>query len=361
MAVDNKKIYSLLLGRIESGVYPPGAKMPTGRELAKELEVTHWVVHSTMLALEEDGFVESRPPVGVFVRSNVAMDKVRRHKNCFSKNVSILASRSFFYVVHGYEDIIGDLERRLEAKDIRVVYDNMPETANTMERFLESAAAAGTKALVVFPEQREWDLLHRHKNVFMRHPVNVFYFNRGLGPGDTLPFHGVGVDTHGGGALAARWVLERKIESVAYLTYDSFSDYWVTTRHQGFRGEMERASHPYQLFATPTPEQAMKLALDFVQASPAPPALVVCNDPWAAPLHDNLASHGLEAGKDYHMVSFDCLPSCRNYKFVNVAWPLDKVGGLLADAIDNPDIAKNQDLFSLKYQLKPFIIDRTLK
>jgi len=359
MAEDKGTIYSTLLGRIESGDYPPGAKMPAGRELAKELAVTHWAVHNTMLALEEDGFVESRPSVGIFVRGNVAMDKVRRHKNSLSKTVSILAARNFFFTVHGYEDIIGDLERRLEAKGVKVVYDAMPETAKALERFLESAAASGTKALVVFPEQREWDLLHHHKHVFARHPVNVFYFNRGLGPNDSLPFHCVGVDTLGGGALAARWVLERKIARVAYLTDDRFSAYWVNTRHAAFREEMEQAGHPYQLFAAPGPEQVMKLALDFVQASPAPPALVACNDVWAAPLHDSLAAHDLEAGRDYHMVSFDCLPNCRNYKFVNVAWPLDKVGSLLADAIGNPDITKNQYLFSLKYQLKPFIIDRT--
>lgn len=359
MANGRDDIYATLLGRIEAGTYPPGTKLPPGRALASELGVTLWATRNAMLALEDDGFVESRPPVGVFVRDNVALDKVRRHKNSLGKTVTVLASRSFFYVTRGYVDIIGDMERCLGAQGCEVNYEEMPDGAKALERFLAEAAEAETKALVVFPEQREWDILFNHTDIFRRYPVNILYFNRGSGPIDSLPFHCVGVDIGESGALAARWTQQHGIKHVAYLTFNSFHRYWVRTRLNGFRGVMERGGASYQLFSAPEPGEALNLALDFVKNSPEPPALVACNDVWAVPIHDSLAAHGLKAGSHYHLVSFDCMPSCKDYKFVNIGWPLEKVGGLLAEVVLDPHLAKSQEFFVIKYQLKPIIIDRT--
>lgn len=54
--------------RIESGAYPPGAKLPSGTELCAEFDVSRQVVRSAVDWLKARGLVEGAPGTGVFVR-----------------------------------------------------------------------------------------------------------------------------------------------------------------------------------------------------------------------------------------------------------------------------------------------------
>lgn len=353
------KVYATLLARIESGEYQPGEKLPAGRVLAKELGATLWATRNATLALEEAGFVESRPPLGVFACETLPIDKVRRHKNSLGKKVMVMASRSFYYVERGRIDIIGDMERRLVEEDHEVDYADMPDSPKAIERLLNEAADNGTKALVIFPERREWDLLHQQTSAFAKSPLDIIYFNRGLGPNQRLPFSNVSVNVFAEGKLAAHWVAERDIERVAYLTNNAFRRlYWAEARHAGFQDGMERNNRSYLLLSGEAPQDTLSLALDFVKKSPKPPALVACNDVWAEPVYNHLTEMGLNAGKEYHTLSFDCSVQCENYPFVNIGWPLDKVGALLANVALDSRLSAEHEAYTVNYTLKPLIINR---
>jgi 2-aminoadipate transaminase len=53
--------------RIRSGALPPGARLPTVRELAQQLGVTRLTIHSAYSELQAGGWVEARVGRGTFV------------------------------------------------------------------------------------------------------------------------------------------------------------------------------------------------------------------------------------------------------------------------------------------------------
>src|SRR6266511_4160366 len=53
--------------RIRSGALPPGARLPTVRELARQLGVTRLTIHSAYSELQSGGWVEATVGRGTFV------------------------------------------------------------------------------------------------------------------------------------------------------------------------------------------------------------------------------------------------------------------------------------------------------
>src|SRR5918911_5079433 len=58
--------------RIRSGALPPGARLPTVRELARQLGVTRLTIHSAYSELQADGWVEATVGRGTFVAAQAA-------------------------------------------------------------------------------------------------------------------------------------------------------------------------------------------------------------------------------------------------------------------------------------------------
>ncbi|WFE65678.1 GntR family transcriptional regulator [Micromonospora sp. WMMD714] len=56
-----------LAGRIKSGEFPPGSKLPSRRELIEQYDVTEPVIDRAMQVLRIKGMTETLPGVGVFV------------------------------------------------------------------------------------------------------------------------------------------------------------------------------------------------------------------------------------------------------------------------------------------------------
>ena len=63
----SKAITSKLIARIIDGVYPPGCKLPTEREIAEEFNVTRNVVREALKRLEALGLVTIRRSSGIYV------------------------------------------------------------------------------------------------------------------------------------------------------------------------------------------------------------------------------------------------------------------------------------------------------
>lgn len=63
------RIYFDLLGRIQAGTYPQGARLPTENEFAAEFGVSRPVVRAALARLREAGLVVSRQGAGSFVNS----------------------------------------------------------------------------------------------------------------------------------------------------------------------------------------------------------------------------------------------------------------------------------------------------
>lgn len=55
--------------RIASGEFPPGAKLPSRRQLGEQYHASDTVIDKAMLLLRQDDLTETLPGVGVYVRT----------------------------------------------------------------------------------------------------------------------------------------------------------------------------------------------------------------------------------------------------------------------------------------------------
>ena len=62
------EVARVLIERIESGVYPPGSKLPPMKLLAEAFHVSTPIVREALSRLKYDGFVEPRQGSGVYVK-----------------------------------------------------------------------------------------------------------------------------------------------------------------------------------------------------------------------------------------------------------------------------------------------------
>jgi GntR family transcriptional regulator len=63
-----EQIAADLAARIDAGEFPPGARLPSRRELVDHYEVTEPVIDRAMLVLRLQGRTETLAGVGVFVK-----------------------------------------------------------------------------------------------------------------------------------------------------------------------------------------------------------------------------------------------------------------------------------------------------
>lgn len=79
----DRPIYAQLIEQLElricSGIYPPGARMPSVRDLAQEASVNPNTMQRALASLEEDGLLYSHRTSGRFVTEDVEL--IRKTKN----------------------------------------------------------------------------------------------------------------------------------------------------------------------------------------------------------------------------------------------------------------------------------------
>ena len=113
---NDQPIYSQLIQRlteaIVSGVYAPGEKLPSVRELALEAGVNPNTVQRSLTELERDGLVFSQRTAGRFVTGDVSMienAKLRLADQCVENFLSEMAKLGC-----GRDEVIALLQGRKE-------------------------------------------------------------------------------------------------------------------------------------------------------------------------------------------------------------------------------------------------------
>ncbi|PBC76170.1 regulatory GntR family protein [Streptomyces sp. TLI_235] len=65
------QVADILRAEIASGVYEPGAKLPSVKKLAERFGIAEMTVHSGLRVLREEGLIVASPGRGTFVRRDV--------------------------------------------------------------------------------------------------------------------------------------------------------------------------------------------------------------------------------------------------------------------------------------------------
>jgi DNA-binding transcriptional regulator YhcF (GntR family) len=83
-----QEIVSYVMDRLASGLYPPGCRLPTSRELATELGVHRNTVAKAYKSLVELGLVSSAPGRGTFAAARLDLDNRRLHSQQISERLA---------------------------------------------------------------------------------------------------------------------------------------------------------------------------------------------------------------------------------------------------------------------------------
>jgi len=81
-------IVSYVLDRLASGLYPPGSRLPTSRELADELGVHRNTAAKAYKSLSELGLITTAPGRGTFAATRVAAENRRLHAQQISDRLA---------------------------------------------------------------------------------------------------------------------------------------------------------------------------------------------------------------------------------------------------------------------------------
>ena len=100
------QVVEILHKRIVNGTYLPGSKMPTGDQLAKELNISRSTVRIAMSKLEDRRLVQRRQGVGTYVRES----KIPNPLNEFIELFDLIRE-------HGYEPGCTVLSQMVEPDD----------------------------------------------------------------------------------------------------------------------------------------------------------------------------------------------------------------------------------------------------
>lgn len=83
----DRPIYTQLIEQIKlkicSGIYPPGSKLPSVRDLAREASVNPNTMQRALAKLEEDGLLYTQRTSGRYVTEDV--DMIKKAKNQLAK------------------------------------------------------------------------------------------------------------------------------------------------------------------------------------------------------------------------------------------------------------------------------------
>ncbi len=71
-----ERVTGIVRSRIEDGTYPPGSLLPSQHDLAREFSVSRPTVIEALRVLRQDGWIETQPGRGSFVRGRVPLHSV---------------------------------------------------------------------------------------------------------------------------------------------------------------------------------------------------------------------------------------------------------------------------------------------
>jgi GntR family transcriptional regulator, hexuronate regulon transcriptional repressor len=171
---DSRKLYQQVAGSIADaigrGVYAPGARLPSERELAEEFGVSRPTVREAMLALELRGMVEARHGSGVYVTDDphperrapeldIGAFELTEARALFESEAAALAATVIT------EEELDQLELILE----EMVQENEgdPKGEQADRRFHLAIAEATRNVAIASVVEQLWDL--RYKSPLCRH------------------------------------------------------------------------------------------------------------------------------------------------------------------------------------------------
>ena len=201
-----ERIYNLLAQRILDGQYTPGEKLPSLRELAKELYSTPGTVRQALLKLQEKEIIYSRHGCGYFVAA----------KNFHaSKNILIIEQTGN---VHLYSNFLHELCNCIqEYPEYSIILENPLKYQKCPDKLYERLLAIADKLEAVF-FNGEYTVLPQEAFAELKKRTKLFYYFNTNTAFTMTGIPGVSTDWTHGQYIAIRHLIECGCRRILLLT-----------------------------------------------------------------------------------------------------------------------------------------------
>ncbi|MGQ9889626.1 MAG: GntR family transcriptional regulator [Aggregatilineales bacterium] len=143
------QVAAILKARIESGVWPNGASLPSEKELCAEFAVARGTVRQALQTLEREGYLRREQGRGTFVQLNGPADRADRAQ-----------SRRLAFVVPYVRDssvpsILIGFQQVAEQANFSVIFNHVNNDLKQQERVIRKLAAEHVAGIALYPVDSE--------------------------------------------------------------------------------------------------------------------------------------------------------------------------------------------------------------
>jgi GntR family transcriptional regulator of arabinose operon len=341
---NTKALYTQLIAhlreRIIDGSLPPGARLPTELELAKELQISRGTVRQALGALESEGLLDRTQRRGTFVRLPPAAITYapRRAERRIGLILSRLGSQLDL-------DILIGVEHAAKSRGYQISFAYAEERAEEQSRDIARLEADHVGGMIIFPVS---DITYDESiGRLQAKGVPLVLVDRYLPDMDT---DYVAPDNTGGGYRATEHliILGHRRVGFVYGQVGTLLTTSVRDRYVGYRKALEAYDLPYdETLVAQLPASHLldaRAQYDAFMALPdRPSAIFAVHDNMALDLMQAAQRHGVRIPEDLAIVGFDDLSIAAHLSppLTTVAQPRMEVGlragNLLINRIEGRD------------------------
>ncbi|HOV62937.1 MAG TPA: GntR family transcriptional regulator [Spirochaetia bacterium] len=222
-----QKIYKQLSDEISSGVYTPGSKVPSEKELSKQFDVSRITSKRALEKLVEDGLIERVPGKGSFVRAAATGDQ-RISESGRKKNALIGVVFADFADAFGTRLIYG-IESRCRQLGYSIVLRWSQDDHNLEEQAIDELLRLGVAGMIIMPVHGEF-----YSETILRLVLDKFplvFIDRQL---EGLEASFVGTDSVGAAQKGVDYLFELGHSSVSFISPKAEHTSTIEARLDGF-------------------------------------------------------------------------------------------------------------------------------
>lgn len=329
-----KQIYESLLGRIESGEFQKGDRLPSEMELAQLFSVSRPTVTRALNELRNAGMLRRRGGSGSFVDS---LSRDIESSTEQHKRFGILVPRLgeiFEPIANRIAELAHDLDFSLLWLGSTVHDAASPEMyRQTCNRYIEQQVdGIFLVTMELNPEAEQVNREIEEKLLQSKTPVVLIDSDFGVFP-ERSEFDLVGIDNFRSGYLAAHHFVSQGAKRVDFFRLP-YSAPTVEMRIRGFQEAMRDLALPPKLswvhHGDPADEELVQACLDTGATN------IICgNDVTAAELMHTITTLGYQIPKDVRILGFDDMKYARlaRVPLTTFRQPCRDLGELAVDAM----------------------------
>jgi GntR family transcriptional regulator, arabinose operon transcriptional repressor len=338
----HRRITDEIAGRIESGQYATGARLPSEPRLAAEFGVSRGTLRQALGSLRQGGYVDSIPGRGTFVRGPRprVLESRRRVVGLIVPSVTRPA----------LPEVLSAIEDELHERGYSLLVGTSGETLEQEKGRVHRILGEGVGGLIVLPlDGRPDPTLYRQ---LLDDGFPLVLIDRhivGLSIDAVLP------DNVGGAFVAVSHLIELGHRRIAFVSSDNLLTTSVLERLQGYQQALRAggiAPEPELIFARlpAIPPDGIdedrvivnnaRRIVRYLSGQPLPTAVFALHDRIAISVLEAAAGLGLRVPEDLAIVGFDDDPLAQKLRvpLTTIAQPRDQIGrtaaAMIADRIE---------------------------